>query len=175
MEKRNSESLIIDLPTKKINGKNCIDLDFVLYLVDFFKDLEKKPENKEVVSSISAKAFEEKVRYIWSDSLATGPMPWKKKENVIGEALFNDFTFDPEKLEAHKDEIYELICMVHHATTYEGMKFLDNGEKWSEIRQPVSFLMALGNALKLVDFKNDRRTWSKEECKNPEITFTLKK
>ena len=64
--------------------------------------------------------------------------------------------------------------MVHHATTYEGMKFLDNGEKWSEIRQPVSFLMALGNALKLVDFKNDRRTWSEEERKNPEVTFTLK-
>ena len=65
--------------------------------------------------------------------------------------------------------------MVHLATTYEEMKFLNTGEKWSELRQPISFLMALGNALNLVDFKNKRQEWSKEETKNPEITFTLTK
>ena len=54
------------------------------------------------------------------------------------------------------------------------MKFLDNGEKWSEIRQPVSMLMALGNALKLVDFSKSRTDWDEDEKKNPEITFTLK-
>ena len=57
---------------------------------------------------------------------------------------------------------------------YEDMKFLDTGEKWSELRQPVSMLMALGNTLKLVDFKNSRLDWDKEETRNPEITFTLK-
>ena len=174
MKEHNFEQIIIDLPTKKVNGQSFIDTDFILYLIDFIKELDGKPKHKKIVEETTAVAFGKKVRSIWSDCIAHGPKPWENDANIIGEALMVDYTFDPEKLMEHADEISKLIAMVHKATTYEGMKYLDTGEKWSELRQPVSFLMALGNALKLVDFKNDRRTWSEEESKNPEVTFTLK-
>ncbi len=117
--------------------------------------------------------FRNQVSKIWYDCIAHGSKPWLKKENVIGEALNNDFTFDPKKLMEHKEEIYELLLRIHNATTYEEMKFLDTGEKWSELRQPVSQLMALGNALNLIDFKYSRLDWDEDQSKNPEIAFKL--
>ena len=123
---------------------------------------------------MNSKDFRLKVQYLWKDCIAHGPRPWENKQNIIGEALMVDYPFDKDKLILHIREIYELISMVHKATTYEDMKFLDNGEKWSEIRQPVSMLMDLGNALKLLDFTKSRTDWDEEEKKNPEITFTLK-
>lgn len=173
MEKGNSQEFYFEIPAKKTDNSIMIDTDFMLYLLDFFKSLDS--QSQEAKQNSVAHAFKEKVRTIWSDCLAHGPRPWENKDNIIGEALFVDYTFDKEKLAMHAEEIYKLISFVHTATTYEEMKFLDNGEKWSELRQPVSFLMALGNALKLVDFKNDRTTWDEEEKKNPELTFTLTK
>lgn len=175
MKEHDLEQIIIDLPTKKVNGSTYIDTDFILYLIDFMKDLDNNPKHQEIVNSNIAREFAKRVRDIWGDCLASGPRPWEKMSNVVGEALMVDYTFDSEKLMAHADEIYELISMVYQATTYEEMKYLNTGEKWSELRQPVSFLMSLGNALKLVDFKNDRRTWSRKESKNPELKFTLTK
>lgn len=175
MKDTSFEHFSVDLPTKKVNGTTYIDTDFILYLIDFMKDLDNKTKKQEIVKTSIAKEFAKRVRDIWGDCLASGPRPWEKTGNVLGEALMVDYTFDSDKLMAHSNEIYELISMVHHATTYEEMKYLDTGEKWSELRQPVSFLMALGNALRLVDFKNDRRTWSEEETRNPELKFTLTK
>lgn len=163
MEKKHE--YFLEVPAQKVNGTTLVDADFLIRLIDFSKELEK---------SITSTSFKEEVRRIWSDCLVHGPRPWENKDTIIGEALMVDYPFDKEKLASHAEEIYNLISLVHTATTYEELKVLDNGEKWSELRQPVSFLMALGNALKLIDFKNDRTTWSEEESKNPEITFTLK-
>mgnify|MGYP005790464609 FL=1 len=171
MQSNNSNDFYIEVPVQKVDGTVSIDADFLMYLMDFLKDLGEKPKQDANVTEL----FMQKVKDIWRDCLALGPRPWENKENIIGEALLVDYPFDPEKLESHKEEIYELIKMVHLATTYEEIKFLNTGEKWSELRQPVSFLMAIGNALNLVDFKNKRQDWSKEETKNPEITFTLTK
>ena len=123
---------------------------------------------------MSSKEFRDRVYLLWSDCIAREPRAWQNDNNVIGEALMVDYPFVKEKILLHAKDIAELIALVHLATTYEEMKFLDTGEKWSELRQPVSMLMALGNTLKLVDFKNSRLEWSKEETRNPEITFTLK-
>ncbi len=123
---------------------------------------------------MSSKEFRDRVYLLWSDCIAREPRAWQNDNNVIGEALMVDYPFDKEKILLHAKDIAELIALVHLATTYEEMKFLDTGEKWSELRQPVSMLMALGNTLKLVDFKNSRLEWSKEETRNPKITFTLK-
>ena len=155
----------LEVPAQKVNGTTFVDANFLIRLLDFSKELEK---------SITSASFKEEVRRIWSDCLAHGPRPWENKDNIIGEALMVDYPFDKEKLASHAEEIYNLISLVHTATTYEELKYLYNGKKWSELRQPVGFLMALGNAQKLIDFKNDRTTWSEEESKNPEITFTLK-
>ena len=174
MKNNDFEYLTVDIPIKSVNGSTYIDTDFLLHVIDFMNDLDKKGQENTETNQTIAKEFAQKVRTIWGDCLAPGPKPWKNSYNVIGEALMVDYTFDPDKLMAHSKEIYALISMVHLATTYEEMKYLDTGEKWSELRQPVSFLMALGNALKLIYFKNDRTTWSKEESRNPELKFTLK-
>ena len=143
--------------------KAYIDADMINYLLEF---IEKAKKNE--VKTVS---FKDRVIALWRECLAKN---YKDKNNIIGEALNVDFPSDPEKLIQHKEEIYEMISSINNATNYEGMKYLNNGEKWSEIRQPVSMLMALGNALKLVDFKNNRLTWDKEEAKNPEVSFNLK-
>lgn len=123
---------------------------------------------------MNSKELRDRVYLLWSDCIAREPRAWQNDNNVIGEALMVDYPFVKEKILLHAKDIAELIALVHMATTYEDMKFLDTGEKWSELRQPVSMLMALGNTLKLVDFKNSRLDWDKEETRNPEITFTLK-
>lgn len=151
--------------TAKINAdvKTYIDADMINYLLDF---IEKAKKGK-----IKIPTFKDKVIALWRECLAKD---YKNKNNVIGEALNVDFPFDPEKLLKYKENIYEMIKAVNKATNYEGMKYLNNGEQWSEIRQPVSMLMALGNALKLVEFKNNRLNWDKEEARNPEVSFNLK-
>lgn len=175
MERKKMEKLSINVPTKKVNGNTTIDVDFMLYLLKHLNGDEEKTNHQAAIVESLAKDFKEQVRLIWSDCLATGPKPWQNKDNIIGEALNVDYTFDPDKIALHAEEIYHLIAMVQTATTYEEMKFLSNGEKWSELRQPVSFLMALGNSLKLVDFKNKRADWTKEEELNPEIQFKLQR
>ena len=167
MEKGKCQEFYFKVPAHKVDGTLLVGAQSILHIID---SLDKEETNQESAAHI----FKNKVKSIWSYCIAHGPIPWESNYNIIGEALMVDYPFDKEKLASHAEEIYNLISLVHTATTYEGMKFLDNGEKWSELRQPVSFLMALGNALKLIDFKNDRTTWSEEESKNPEITFTLK-
>ena len=167
MEKGKCQEFYFKVPAQKVDGTLLVGAQSILNIID---SLDKEETNQESAAHI----FKDKVKSIWSDCLAHGPKPWENKDNIIGEALMVDYPFDKEKLASHAEEIYNLISLVHTATTYEGLKVLDNGEKWSELRQPVSFLMALGNALKLIDFKNDRTTWSEKESKNPEVTFTLK-
>ena len=71
---------------------------------------------------MNSKDFRLKVQYLWKDCIAHGPRPWENKQNIIGEALMVDYPFDKDKLILHIREIYELISMVHKATTYEDMK-----------------------------------------------------
>ena len=167
MGKEKYQEFYFRVPAQKVDGNLLVGAQSILNVIDGLDKTETKQES-------ATSTFKDKVKSIWSDCLAHGPKPWENKDTIIGEALMVDYPFDKEKLASHAEEIYNLISLVHTATTYEGMKFLDNGEKWSELRQPVSFLMALGNALKLIDFKNDRTTWNEEESKNPEVTFTLK-
>lgn len=171
------KTYIVNIPTRKVNDEIQIDKEFLKNVLDFIKPEDPKTEEAEFAKSefLSANDFQQKVYEIWLDSIAHGPMPWKNKDNIIGEALFVDYTFDPEKIAIHADEIWQLINMVHNATTYEELKFLDNGTQWSKLRQPVSMLMALGNSLKLISFKNDRLKWDKCETQNPEVVFTLKR
>ncbi len=117
--------------------------------------------------------FKEKVMEIWDDCIAKENNPWQNENNFFGNALNVSFPFNPDKLIKHSVTICKLISLVHNADTYDELRFLDTGEKWSELRQPVSFLMALGNALQIVEFKNPQENWTKRERKNPEITFKL--
>lgn len=184
MEKNHFESYILDINPKEINGKAYLDTDFIMYLFEFIKKLDSKnsktpknlPDKDQNVSKTLdfGQIFYDKVLSVWKDCLASGPNPWHDSKNIIGEALMVDYAYDPEKLAIHADEIYKLISMVHLATTYDDLKFLDNGEQWSELRQPLSFLMSLGNALKLIEFKIDRSKWDINESKNPKLTFKLK-
>lgn len=162
-----------DIPATTIGNKTFIDAN-MLHLLLTKIDEPKVQEPEQETHAITASEFKSKVYQLWSECIVQGPMPWQNKNSVIGEALMVDYPFDQEKIALHASEILGLISKVHHAATYEEMKFLDNGEQWSTLRQPVSFLMALGNALKLVDFKNSRLDWNEEESKNPEIKFTLK-
>lgn len=161
------------VPAQKADENVLVDGKFLMYMIDLAKSLNENKPRQEVAMNTFSKAFKTKVISLWSDCLAHGPKPWQNTENIIGEALNVDYPFAKEKLLVHADEIRELISLVQKATTYEELKYLDNGEKWSELRQPVSFLIALGNALRLIDFKHNRQDWNKEEEHNPEIKFTL--
>ena len=73
----------------------------------------------------------------------------------------------------HRNEIMSLLYLVNNATNFENLRRLNNGEEWTKLRQQAGLLMSLGNALRLVSFKNNKNDWDMKEAKNPEIAFSL--
>lgn len=165
----------LDINGTELNGKTYIDADYLTALLAATDKLRKQNEetNNALYNDSKIIDFKNNVRRIWGDCVAHGPKPWENKENIIGEALNVDYCFNKDKILQHADEIKQLLSQVHKATTYDDLKVLDSGENWTILRQHVSMLMALGNALELVDFKENRLDWDKKETENPHISFKM--
>lgn len=165
----------LDISGTEINGKTYIDADYLAALLAAAEKIKKQKEETQNILYKDNKIidFKNDVRRIWGDCVAHGPRPWENKENVIGEALNVDYCFNKDKILEHADEIKQLLSQVHKATTYDELKILDSGENWTLLRQHVSMLMALGNALELVDFKENRLDWDAKETENPQISFKM--
>lgn len=131
----------------------------------------KKP-NIQPTPSMSS-IFQRKVLEIWSNCVVKSARPWENKSNIIGETLGNDYCYYQDKLMEHRNEIMSLLYLVNNATNFEDLRRLNNGEEWTKLRQQAGLLMSLGNALRLVSFKNNKNDWDMKEAKNPEIAFSL--
>lgn len=116
---------------------------------------------------ITSRRFKELVLLIFKNSLCKEHEAWKNRNNIIGEAYKVDYCFDPLALNFYENQIYRLINLIKDAKTFEELSNLENNSKWSEDIEELCYLMALGNALKLVRFKD-------KEKNSTEIEFNLK-
>lgn len=158
---------------KKIENVSSINVDGKVYIE--LNSLLSLLNSKEIHKNRKNETFRNKVWTLWSKCIATDAKPWLNKENIIGEALGVDYCFSKDKLITYYDEIISLISEVNNAKTYDDLKVLNNGDNWTILRQQISFLMALGNAIKVLDFKKPRYEWKDSDLKNPEIEFNLTK
>ena len=117
---------------------------------------------------ITSKRFKELVLLIFKNSVCKEPDAWKNRDNIIGEAYKVDYCFDPLALNFYENQIYRLMYRIRNAKTFEELGNLENNTIWSEDIEHLCYLMALGNALKLVRFKDKTKN-------STEIEFNLKR
>ena len=177
-----------DMLNEYENSSAVIDNRVNKVLQDILKEKEEEQKERELIASITPKiepqsekivppsigeAFKKRVLAIWSDCVVKTPKAWKNSNHIIGDALDNDYCYYSDKLLEHQDEIKRLLYLVNHATNYEDLKFLNNGEEWTKLRQHVGFLMSLGQALGYIKFQNAKLSWEPNEEKNPGVEITL--
>jgi hypothetical protein len=88
------------------------------------------------------------------------------KDAVLVEGIVNNFGFHPERLEAHREQVRELLNEMpddFHAGKGGGMSFLQmcvdkHGQHWAE-HPTLGALLALGIGLKMAVFPLPRQVW----------------
>ena len=95
----------------------------------------------------------------------------------IGQGIVHNFGFHPERLEAHREEVADLIREIASAfTDGGGWSFLNmnldrHGHHWGD-RQDAEVLLALADALGMADIST-RAIWPSLTGGMPYVHFTL--
>jgi len=118
------------------------------------------------------------ILWVFKDCLSKEKEAWKCSldEVIIGDGKINDFTFDAKKLNQHRSLILQLLGYLgalNDEFYFNSLKTDRKGYAWTELNSQVEMLVALGNALNVLEFKKNKLEWTKEDYKNPELICTL--
>lgn len=123
--------------------------------------------------------FKKCVLGVFGDCLSKREKPWKYSEVIIGEGKINDFTFESEKLLIYKRTIFQMLNILGVLSSdkvyYDSLKFDEAGYAWTDLNLHVEMLVAMANALNMIEFKKDKLEWTEEDKKNPELVCTIKR
>ena len=109
------------------------------------------------------------VEKIFMDCLFKDEATQEEKENaIIVEGIMNNFGFDPQKIEAHEEDISSLLKQLPQQFRENfggGWSFLnacmrDDGEQWTGLHAIQEQLLALGVAAGWAKIQLPRQFWS---------------
>lgn len=128
-------------------------------------------------TELEALNFRKKVLKIYSDCLHHNKKAWKTYNSTLGNGKTNDFIYNTTVLKKHSVEIINLLCQLQLSKEnpkFQEMKKLKNGQQWTEFNLYTEILFSLANAIKLMEFKQEKRYWDTKENKNPTIKVNMK-
>lgn len=132
------------------------------------------------IEKLDALNFKKRVLKVYSDCLLTFKKPWKAIINgngTMGDGKTNDFIYNPKMIKKYRAEIVKLLCQLSLSKenpTFQEMKYLKNGQQWTELNFHTEILFSLANAINLIEFEKEKRIWDKNEKENPTINVKMK-
>ena len=100
-------------------------------------DLENIQVYKEILS------FKDLVFKIWSDCILKGSYPWNNPKAITVQTKNMTCYYDSEKINKNQRWILLYLNQLH----LSNQGYLVDGTKWTELKQPIEFLISMGDAV----------------------------
>ena len=129
------ETHIYDVHARKFEGCYFINSDDLKVIIEG----EKINYNKELLP------FRKLVYNLWADCITKGSFPCDDPNTIMVEFNGSIYCYDSNKIAKNQDLILDYLRKLHVLDPH----LLEDGTRWTKVKQPLEFLLTMGKALEI--------------------------